>query len=577
MDKRKKSTFLNLIIAIGPIIIAAVILGVFGDYFYELNDDVLMKDILSGMYDGTPSGYNMQILWPLGAFIALLYRICGCIPWYGLILLLFQYGSLSVINYNLIKNMNLMRNKIMTALSVTVAFVSFMIFHMTVVQYTVTVSMMAGAAIAIIATSDAALKPEKFLKSNISAIIILMLGFMLRSEMMLLMSPFVLAIMFFKWSFEHQLFSRETLGKYFSVILVTVGLFMILLAADKIAYSSKEWSQFVDLFNARTELYDYQIPPEYEGNEDFYRGIDLTKEEAVLFENYNYGIDSKVDNRLIWQVAKYAGTLNKESISASDKLKNKLKIYFYEFTHVWNTPGADYPWNIAVIALYILCAVMFILNDNPLGIWRIVLLFAGRSAIWLYLLMGERTPERITDSLYFVETVTLLFLFVLLCKKTVPAMVSVLLGLVMGIVFLIGALPELEYLQQSKETANLPYLKFYEYAGSHNDNFYLMDTYSSVAYSEKMFDSAATIDKSNSSTLGGWISLSPIEKEKLSKFGIDNISNGLLKDNVFFVKKADIDSEWLGEYYSSMGIVVDIELEDTVDEFEIYSVRANNQ
>lgn len=574
----KKSSIANFIVAFVPIAIMAVVISSFFDYYYELNDDVLMKDILSGMYDGTPSGYNIQMQWPLSAFVALLYKICPCVPWYGLLLLIFQYGSLVIIADRLIKNIQNIGIKILTSLSVTILLASCMLIHFSVIQYTVTVSLMAGAAIGILAVADEKKNPKEFLISNIPTVIILFLGFMLRSEMMLLMMPFVCATAVFKWSLTQresfkELFSKEKLGKYLSVFLVTTGLFMIVLAVNKLAYSSEEWSDFVDLFDARTELYDYQVPPSYEGNEDFYEEIGLSKEEAILFDNYNYGMSEKVDNELMWQVADYAGRLNSQSTSTTQKLMDKLKIYIYEFTHVWKAPGTDYPWNIVAILLYILYIAIIVLNKEYSAIWRAAVLFLGRSAIWLYMLMGERTPDRITHSLYFVEIVTLIFLIVMIPKQIRMLNVSVSLAwLVFGGVILIQSIPQVKYTEAVKDEANAPYIELYEYTSRHPDNFYLMDTYSSVAYSEKMFGPVATIDKSNINTLGGWAAFSPIERVKLSNHGISNMSDGLLKEKVYFCKKDNYDMTWLLNYYQAKGIDIDVNLKEAIASFEIYSV-----
>lgn len=594
MTKRKNS-LINFIIALVPVMVLAVVVGTFLDYYYELNDDVLMKDILSGMYAGIPSGYNIQMQWPLSAFIALLYKICPSVSWYGLLLLVFQYGSLIIIGDRLIKNISKTSLKILTAVSVTLMFASYMLFHMNLIQYTVTVSMMAGAAIAILATCDDTKTPKAFLFSNIPTIVILFLGFMLRSEMMLLMMPFVCATAVYKWSLK-DLFSKETITKYLSAFLVIAGSFLIAAACNKIAYSSQGWADFMDLFNARTELYDYQTPPQYEGNTRFYEGVGLSKEEAILFENYNYGISPKVDNNLMWAVANYAGDVNSYSRSTIEKLSEKIKIYIYEFTHVWNTPGADYPWNIAVILLYILCVLIIILSKDYIGLWKVIALFAGRSAIWIYMLMGERTPKRITDSLYFVETVTLIFLLSMLIisrhnseNKSAPAdtastmqkarsVIAItiidVVAIALGMVFLIDAVPQLKYELVLKDVANAPYLEFYEYINRHPDKFYLMDTYSSVAYSEKMFDDTAHIDKSNMNTLGGWAALSPIENEKLKQHGLNNMYEGLLNEDVYFCKQKDIDMTWLEEFYKAQGNDINVTLEDTVSSFEIYKVTA---
>ena len=71
-----------------------LIMAVSFDFYYDLNDDVLMHDIMAGIYTGTPDGHNMQTLYPLGALIALCYRVCGSFPWYGAFLCLCPFGSL---------------------------------------------------------------------------------------------------------------------------------------------------------------------------------------------------------------------------------------------------------------------------------------------------------------------------------------------------------------------------------------------------------------------------------------------------------------------------------------------------
>lgn len=51
-------------------------------------------------------------------------------------------------------------------------------------------------------------------------------------------------------------------------------------------------------------------------------------------------------------------------------------------------------------------------------LWKLCLLFAVRSALWMYILMGERFPDRITHSLYFMEFVVLAgILFGLIMQK----------------------------------------------------------------------------------------------------------------------------------------------------------------
>ena len=55
----------NRILAAGFVILIAVVIGIAFDYYYHLNDDMLMKDLTSGMYTGRPEGYNIQMLFPI--------------------------------------------------------------------------------------------------------------------------------------------------------------------------------------------------------------------------------------------------------------------------------------------------------------------------------------------------------------------------------------------------------------------------------------------------------------------------------------------------------------------------------
>ena len=52
-------------------LILLLLLGLRFDYYYDLNDDVLMKDILSGVYTGAFESRNVQMLFPLSLILSL--------------------------------------------------------------------------------------------------------------------------------------------------------------------------------------------------------------------------------------------------------------------------------------------------------------------------------------------------------------------------------------------------------------------------------------------------------------------------------------------------------------------------
>ena len=71
------------------------------DFYYDLNDDTVIKDILSGAYTGVPSGYSIQMLYPLSWLIASAYKVMPEMPWFGVFLCCCQFGVLMLAAWRL--------------------------------------------------------------------------------------------------------------------------------------------------------------------------------------------------------------------------------------------------------------------------------------------------------------------------------------------------------------------------------------------------------------------------------------------------------------------------------------------
>ncbi len=603
--KTGKRPFINRMISVIPVVILIAVIAVFYDHYFDLNDDVLMKDILSGTYSGTPFAHNMQMLWPISAIVALLYRIFPHVAWYGLMLIGFQYASLYIIANGIVKivtgpgdgakdgsaadalqKLTVLRLGI--SAGITLLLSALMLMHLIYVQYTVTVAMMSSAAAVSFFAADKTDGDKGYLKNRLPALIILVLAFMLRTEMTLLMLPFFGAAFVYKFSFEEKPFEKTTIKKYGSFILLLLILMFLSWMVDRIAYGTPEWKAFRNMFDSRTVLYDYEVPPSYEGNEAFYDEIGLKPEEAYLFENYNFGVDPKIDDKVMNSVAAYAREIDRNSNDSASKLKDKLKIYVYEVTHLNNAPGTDHPWNTVALIMYASTVILTILTGKIWELWRVIALFAGRSAIWLYMLMGGRTPDRITHSLYFIEITVLMVLLSALIRKAdgiqrdedqknriiKTVITATAVGLLCaGICIIIPGWRYASYEAAYRGDINAPYIELYEYMADNTDTMYLIDTYSSVSYSEKMFDDIAFVSKANSNVLGGWAATSPIEVSKLEAYGIKDMGSGLLNDNVVFCKKTDSDDGWLKDYYASNGIdIMADKIETIADTFELIRI-----
>ena len=54
----------NLLLTAAVLFCMLVFIGIRFDYFYQANDDVYIKNLLSGVYTGAPESHNIQMHYP---------------------------------------------------------------------------------------------------------------------------------------------------------------------------------------------------------------------------------------------------------------------------------------------------------------------------------------------------------------------------------------------------------------------------------------------------------------------------------------------------------------------------------
>ena len=587
----------NLLIPITVTLIMVTVIGIYFDYYYQANDDVVIKNIISGVYTGTPESRNIQMHYPMSLAISLLYRIGRGIPWYGLLLCVAHFFSFGYIAYNTCKVINKTWVKTLAAAGEIVLFTGAMLYEVVFTQYTVTCCILATAGMFGLFLSDRTLEPKEFIKKNIPNIILIFIAFITRSEMLLLMFPFICVAGLIKWTDTdkeagEKAFDKKNLIKYFgtfAIILACLGIGQLI---HSVAYSGEEWSRFVTFFEERTELYDYQFIPSYEGNEAFYDGIGLKKEEVTLLENYNFGIDSNITSDTLKAVAEYAKSLKGEELGLIARMK--LAIPDYKYILRYGQENDVYGKNLRelYLAAMLLLILLYIKNNQILKLWQPLVLFAVRSGLWIYMISTARYPARITHSLYFIELVLIIGLIINQANKERKAgrpMITILVFMMFGMLSVsVFAINYQKVNQESttRDKANDEMQSLVDYCKANPDNFYFIDVYSfcssmedHVEYSEKIFEKADN-SLANYDYLGGWIMNSPHTDKKLENFGIENgkdrIEKAILNnENCFVVIRNDRDTDWIRDYYfAKKGMDIDLTQINTVDDiFTIYNVN----
>ena len=569
-----------------------VLLSFFFDFYYDMNDDVMMKDIMSGVYTGTPDGHNMQTLYILGAFISLFYRLCRSIPWYGLFLFFCQIGSLYLVGLRLLQLSRSRYVKAGSVILVSVFLWGVALPHTIAMQYTLTCTMLASAAIFLFMTTKGSLSVKEFILKNIPSILLVILAYQLRTEMLLLVFPFICLAGLFRWAEEVKVFLKENYLKYGIVIGAILAGMLISRLVDFAAYGSEDWKSFVSFFNSRTEVYDYHYDILTNGeHKEYLSSIGLSDAQQELLDNYNFGLSEDINEEIMGKIADYAakGT-DGEMVSERDghggvlnRLWHQGKLSIYRLFH-----AEDTPYNILVITGYICLFILGIVNAfNDTApkrkfsfIWELALLGAVRTSLWMFILMQGRYPERITHSLYLAE---LMVLMGMLCMQLLHderqsriLAVLALLGLIC-VCYLPQSFKAVLSDLKTREEANRGELAIAAYCKSYPENFYFEDVYSTVGFSQKIFQN---VDNSiaNYDIMGGWMCKSPLYREKLKQFGITTMEESLLHEPfVYFIidmEEQGGNTDWLKAYYAQKGITVSVEQKDLIDgRYIVYQVN----
>ena len=516
-DKTNKSEYINrtslvnILLALCIALITWGIVAVGFDFFYDLNDDVLIKDILSGAYTGTPSGYNNQMMYPISVLIAGLYRLIPTVPWYGIMLMGGLVASVTIIAYRLLcYTLNIWIKLAMSVFAV-VFILGIYLDEITNMTYTVVSAMLATAACVWILTDN-----NLRLRDNIVPIVLCIISFNIRSEMFLLMCPYMAAAVLIKFIFDLSKKSLRNLSEIAAVILAGV-VFTFLI--DTIAYSGSEWREYRRLFDARTEVYDFTGIPEYDTNEDFYESEGITREQWQLLVDYNYALDENITADTLEKIASYVRSGEAKDANgdpytrANVGIKTAIGQYIRSIVDFTADP-MYMPLRLIVTLLFIALVILSILSRRGDTLFGVAVVFLCRSVPWIYFYYSGRPVERLSHPMFFIEAAILL---TMLCQTKIGRLdkglvyLTLILILVLCVVNLKTEWSETAQQMREREEVNASYEKLCEHTMT-TEGYYLIDVYSTVDFTEKVF--APQADKSNQMLAGGWMAGSPLDAKK---------------------------------------------------------------
>lgn len=600
------------------------------DFYYDLNDDTMIKDILSGAYTGTPDGHCIQMLYPLSWILALFYKAIPIIPWYGLFLCACQFFVFFVVATRLMELCESLRAGILAVVAQTVLVLGLFLREFVIIQYSVTSGMCMAGAVFLFMTTPHIAKVPLFFRKNSLPLVLVILAFMIRTEVCMMLLPFLLLAGLSKWGSEKKIFTETNFRKYLLLIGTALLGMVAAYSVDIIAYIGADWSSFRSFFDARTKLYDFYELPSYEENRSFYASIGLSEESFALLENYNFALDDSIDTWCLESIVEYQEQLAAEGVGLHDtfgfvsknSVQEALWLYKNQFRKDFKVVeerilGVGNGLSILEILrltvavaylLYIFWWIFFVRRckgkKKVFALWNIMLLLAIRSILWMYLYMVDRVLERIVVPLLMLELVMLVGFAIgdmqagkededrtLKARTTTKVVIGVIYTVCIVCVVLAwkGTMDSVQLEYDKRALADKRWNALMDYCRKNGQNYYVIDVYSSTSfdnapYSEKIF---INVDDSykNFDICGGWAAKSPLTREKLGKMELKDIQNALCgkqqanKTKAFFIAVCGKDLNWLVEYYKKRGINITtvcidkIDAEDVENLFEVYELR----
>lgn len=591
--EKKRLTVLNVAEA-ALILGAAVLLACFFDYRYAMNDDVFVNAIISGKYSGTPDIHNVSIGTSLNAVFCLLYRINGTIPWFGGAMVVCQFYSLYSVMTLLCRKMSL--NKVYAGifwLSANVLLTGIMANELIIVQYTYTAALLMTSATIRLYSMEGDFFSKRGILVFSSILLQFLFTYCLRTEIFLFLLPFSILFSLIHYYRANGLrINKGEIKKWCFVWGSLICGAAVLYIINAASYGNEGWKEYKRVDTYRTQLYDFLELPSYEENQEFYQSAGITRVQYELLENYNFSLDDGITSETLKSIVDYA---NEKRISGYQGME---KLYYRMFTlplkeGLWSyshrvlfdprVAGDDYPWNFVCAALYLMLLVLTCFSKRIQNIVCMVLMFSMRSVLWMYIILKQRTPPRVTHSLFVIEIICLLVLIfeeTSFLKKSGKLKKPELLYTGLSVVFIAGACAvavsgwvNFRSVYEDTVVYNEEWEELLSYCREHEDSFYFMDVYSTVNYSEAIFNGRdSRID--NYDICGGWLAKSPLCEEKYGQFGITSVQASLLEgDNVFFVAEQGSDLKWLTQVYAEQGITIELALQDNVaGQFDVYKL-----
>lgn len=523
---------------------------------YAINDDVAMRDIASGAFSGEPDAHLIFIKYVLGILLSGMYRIFPGYDWYGFLMTGLIGLCLGILLYRGLSDIVSRKKKIAYLLAVLVLFICVGLQHLVIFQWTMTAGVTGATGVFLFYTSSEKNKLKNILE-EITAVILLILTFCIRSDVLFMVVPAAAICYLFKYVKISRRGRRKFHIQHVWFWILLIGGCTVVIFIEKSAYRSEEWKKYQAFNNSRSEVYDFYGIPDFEENQDFYKSIDMGEPEVQALENYSLFLIDGIYEYKMEEIAEYA----KDRVEKDGIIKRLGKGMQGIYADFKLDIYAPLSWLAAAVCIF---AVLLCWRRKSRQFYLLFACMGIQLLLWCYLGLQGRIVERVSFSMHFYM---LLLAGAILYKEFMEGRAwdsgiwvwtreSNFLVSSLVIVLVVVALLEWDEVKQEalqKVERNQENVELCNYLEEHKENVYLMHTYSTSHYTDN-FKIRKPAEFSNIVSLGDWQSFSPIEIRKREVLGILNARDALYtQENVYAVSRFDMTyvDECLQKAYGS--------------------------
>lgn len=506
-------------------------------FVYAIADDVIMRDIASGAFTGTPDGHLFFVQYALGRTISSLYRINGRADWYGFFMAGAVFLSLAAILYRGLAAKKSWKWKGVYCVGAVGVTLTALLSHAAQFEWTISAAALGAAALFLYVSAG---RRKTGLADGVWIWMLLILTYGIRSDVFFMVLPgFGLA---FLW----KAFQKNENGNKWKInfreLLLPVLVFFavgLLFLVEKKAYSGPEWAEFQRFQNARSEVYDYYGVPAYEADPEFFDGLGISSEEVRALRHYALYLVDGMDAQMMEKLSVEARRQTDGEPGTMAKIKAAVKLAAEQFF------SPEYRNVSLSVAVFFLLAVILLWKREKRLYPLLLLYLCAHGLLWLALGYAGRLPERVAFSLHLVMLGGFGGLFTTFCEKEEDRCPW--LRPVAGILCILSVLTVLLQWQSStvsnreKLALDSSFQTFKNACKEETEKLYFIETYMAEPVGGARVVTNGNFALNRCLTFGDWYTDSPLDQERFMALGVKSVEQTLFTDENAYLVARDVE------------------------------------